>query len=165
MFEGETVLSIFFKLLNFGILIGLGVYVFKRYLLPSIGQEIAENQEALQQLQRNNEQLKEDQKKVEARLDEQAALCLSLGSKIERWKLAHDNHLRRQQESCQQLRQKIEKKVAVQEQNLAREMLNKKVLPGAIVQAQELLQKTYESESEGRQYILHVMKYLERGKI
>ena len=77
--------DIFFRLLNFGALIGLFVYGFKTYLLPSLKLQLAAHSAQEEELLSCQAKLESDHAEIDHCIDQEEHLCLELHEKIVQW--------------------------------------------------------------------------------
>lgn len=164
MFEHETLVSFVFRWLNFGILVGLGVYFFKRYGLLAIKERMATHDELLNQLQHRKEALKGNQRALERQSEEQELLCTQLGAKIERWYTVVEQRAQQQRMEQEQQQEKIVKRVALQTDYKQKKHAYKQVMPQVLQQATAQLQDQFASEQTGQQFIVRLIEDMERRK-
>ncbi len=165
MFEHETILSLIFLVLNFGVLIALGIYLFKRYGLAGIKERIRSEEESLQRLHERKEQLGYDNRMLTEQLVLQDVECVDLGNKIERWHSAYEREQHARYQELAILKERVTKKIEMQEQTVALDFLTKKVVPKAIEEATVKLGQQFASPQEGRQFLTQLIAYMERGKV
>ena len=65
MVEREQIVIVLFKLLNFGVLIGLIIYGYKVYLLPAMKKKWGELREMFEALRRSHRHLQKEKRGVE----------------------------------------------------------------------------------------------------
>src|SRR5579885_420517 len=136
MFAGETTISIIFKLLNFAVLIGLFVYLFKNYFLDSIKEQMNAKEQFLADLKHQKEALKEQQKKLEQQIEAQDIVCADFGNKIE-----------------------------YQAHQLSVEKIEKIIEPQALEHAKATLEKEFTAAPAGQRFIEQLINYMERGSL
>ncbi|HZW61697.1 MAG TPA: hypothetical protein VFF04_05730 [Candidatus Babeliales bacterium] len=165
MFAGETTISIIFKLLNFAVLIGLFVYLFKNYFLDSIKEQMNAKEQFLADLKHQKEALKEQQKKLEQQIEAQDIVCADFGNKIERWQAAvHEEEIKKQK-MREQLHAKLTKKIEYQAHQLSVEKIEKIIEPQALEHAKATLEKEFTAAPAGQRFIEQLINYMERGSL
>lgn len=165
MFVGESLVSFFFRVLNFAVLTGFGVFLFKRYGLPSIHQEVKEQEGHIAGLKHHRDTLKETVRTLERQSYEQAILCNQLAIKIGNWHNAVLAQRYKEQEEKQRLITLLSKKVHQQEQILAIQNLRKQVFPAAITQTRKELEQQFKSGHIAERYIEDLLRFMETGKL
>jgi F0F1-type ATP synthase membrane subunit b/b' len=163
MLNSETIISIFFKILNFGVLIGLGVYIFKRYFVQNINDQIDAKQNMIAQLQGNNQALKQEEHDIAHAAEQQHQLSEQLVQKIALWRAAHTHEMARKKAEYEEIYKNRIKKIAKQEEIYALDVVQKKVVPSAIEQAREMLQQHSMSLDVQQRYTTDILDYIERG--
>src|SRR5258707_15333633 len=86
MFINQEVIGIFFRLLNFITLIGVGFILFKKYAIPDLLLSIARKQNKQDSLYAQQTMLEKQQHNLDALLKEESLQCQESRSKIDRWK-------------------------------------------------------------------------------
>jgi len=158
-------IAIAFKLINFGVLIGLGVYLFKRYALSSIHLHIAKREQKLADLALQTYLLKEQAKAMELVVADQRAVGHGLLQKIDLWNtLVAQYALEREQQKVL-YEEALSKKMILQSNYIEMHEAQKKALLPAIAHARIHLEKQYVSLPAGRSFISELMSHMEKSKV
>jgi len=162
MFADQTAVMIFFRILNFAVLIAVGWYVGKKYIISMVQTKIAERQSRLKNLGQEYVQLKLKQRSLDQYMMEQEKLTQALISKAQRWKLLVDEyHVRRQAEGLQ-LKKEVERRMTVRTEQAAFMALQHEVVPRALMQAEQELTAYFSQEKHGRLFIDALVHKVER---
>ena len=86
MFTNQDIVAIVFKLINFIALIGVGFFLFKKYILPDLLASIIRKKENHNALCAQQTTLEKQQLHLDALLKEDSLLCAEFRSKIDEWK-------------------------------------------------------------------------------
>lgn len=85
MFSASFIIAAAFRLLNFGILVALGVWVFYKYVYSLASDQIAERESFVNGLLQQNAALTGKQRKVEEQIAQQALLYKYLSQRVLLW--------------------------------------------------------------------------------
>lgn len=164
MFNGETVTSLIFRLLNFGVLIAFFVYIFKRSVLADIIKNITSTQERLHTLKTHRDNLKNQLKALEHTAQEQEKLSKELALKVARWQDVFSTKVRHHSEQNEHIRRFLITKTELQSKTIALHKVQKVVFPKVIMQSQEQLEQKFASEQAGEEFINSLLVCMEKGK-
>jgi hypothetical protein len=165
MFVGESLVSFIFRLLNFAVLGGLGVYLFKRHALASIHQQIKDKEIVISELKQHRDTLKETLRNLEQQAYEQSLTCSQLARKIDRWHNACVQQKYKENEERQRLITALNKKISLQYHNNTLQKLQQQKLPSVVVTSEQKLQQQFSSQDQGTEYIGKLLKFMETGKL
>lgn len=144
---------IFFRLLNFGVLVVLIGYLFKRYFLSSIEDKINSRMSIIKGLEEQGYMLEGQAYELADQIKAQEFKCLELKNKIQDWNYAiqHDerNRLFRQELYRSQALQRSERQISQQ----SKEQLYAKTLPQALIIARQELKKKYADLQIHKKYL------------
>lgn len=146
--------DILFQLLNVGIVIFLGVYVFRNFLAPMFRGKLEQEHLLVQNLHEEHNQLLLSQRELEESLKAQQADCGNLVKRIDHWREEVYSRYARQEEEKRQMYQAVEERVRIQSYNHALKKMQRQVS----------LTVTDKLEKELTQYFthqLHVDQYMQ----
>ena len=86
MFTNQNIVAILFRLINFIALLGVGFFLFKKYILPNLLASIIRKKEHQTSLSEQQTVLEKQQLALDAFLKEDFLLCAEFRSKIDEWK-------------------------------------------------------------------------------
>ena len=159
------IVSIIFRLINFGGLIALGAYLFKRFALSDIQLQISKKQQRLADLSLQNQLLKEQAKAMDFTLAEQQSVSRGLLQKIDLWQSLVSHHMveRDQEKASRQLL--LAQKTKIQQDYIALQDVQKKALLPAINKARVALIADYQAMPLGQSYIEYIVKKMEKSPL
>lgn len=160
MFGNISLVTIFFQLLNFGVLIAFFAFVFKKYFYQSISDHIAEKESFLQGLQQNNKVLEEQQHNLEMKIAQQDSKCKTLLAKIEVWQ-----HVIMQQQQEWQATQEVTmqdkvRRLQLQQDALDEDHLKRALLPKVLDQTEKKLVQEFIEPQAGQAFLADVIAQL-----
>lgn len=160
MFGNISLVTVFFRLLNFGVLIGFFAYVFKRYFYQNISDHIAEKASFIQGLHQNNKVLEEQQHNLEMKIAQQDSKCKTLLAKIEEWQQA----VIQQQQEWQTIQEvAIQDKVRrlqLQQEALNKDHLKRVLLPQVLERAEKKLVQEFADPQAGQAFVEDIITQL-----
>jgi F0F1-type ATP synthase membrane subunit b/b' len=157
------IIAIIFRVINFLVLIALGIYAFKKYALELIRADMSAEQEHLDGIKARAQELQQEKRDLEKGIKEDARACSLLREKITTW------HSVAEQES-HAFRAEREGRIEIvkgraEKQAQAIELYRRQrvIVPAAIEKAQTLLEKTFASKDRAHSYVQQVIAKMEES--
>ncbi len=141
-----------FNALNFGILLGLMGYVAQRYGLTALRAKIRKKRHTVHELARERNEVGLLQQDLDRRVNEQAQLYEDLRTKVLRWRLNYERQLSQEQEKQKIAQAHIERKHELQAENLELHILERTIIPQALVYAEQELRMLFNDQKVGKAY-------------
>lgn len=163
MFSKETV-SIIFRLVNFFILSGLAVYVFRKYLLTPIKAKLEEKYSLFRNLENQHKNLIDQKGILEIEMEDQDKLFEILKQKIGIWDKACKQEQEARKKEVDKIKKYHIKRVASQNETLKQQNLLEKTIPIAISQTYNQLEKRFEKKEESQTYLGSIIEYMEHNE-
>ena len=162
--HATEIVSVIFRLINFGAFICVGVYLFKKHVLAGIKLQITKRQQKLADLALQNQLLKEQAKSMDLAFAQQEAVYRELMHKIDLWKnmVAHRASERDQERIGRQ--QVLTERVHKQQAYIQLRDAQQRALLPAIERARELLEVHYAAMPLGNSYMADIVKHMEKNK-
>lgn len=154
-------IRIFFVALNSALLFGLLWYVYKKKLVPTVHQQMQEQENDLLLLSQEKDRLGHVQITLDAQVSQQEQLYDELLHHMMIWRASDARHEQALQQERERIAEQLHHKTIQRAQSRAVRYSMRKVLPDALEQARELLEKKYASAAQGNQFlqeILHTIK-------
>lgn len=163
--HGADIVSIVFKLINFGALIALGIYLFRRFALSGIKLQMAKRQQKLADLALQTQLLKEQAKAMDFTLAEQQSVSRGLLQKIDLWHslVAHYMLERDQERIAREVA--LANKMKVQQAYIELHEVQKKALLPAIKKSRDALAQQYTAMPLGQSFISEIVRHMEKSRI
>lgn len=157
----ESFISIFFRVINFVVILGLAYYLYKRYFKNRIDDKMTQKEALLKGLEEQGYFLEGKAHDFEMQLKEQEVTGHLLKQKLQDWNEAvQQDHHKRDQEQYLYAAQANER---VQEKNkiLAQHALQKAVLPDVLEQTHNELKKQFSASSHSKKYVHDIIQRLQ----
>ena len=148
----EELLAIIFRLVNFGILIFLCVYAFRRYLLPMLKDQMRQEQEEQNNRQERHKEIRKQEKILTTFSDDQEKLCVLLQERVHRWQQVEDDLMHKRELEKEKRIVFLKERVVSQELEFARQQMLHAIIPKAIESAQDELQKKFNTSDAQHAY-------------
>jgi len=152
--------SILFSWINFAVLIGLGIYGFMRYLLPSLNAGVKNEEMDKANAHEHYKTLMQQKSNALRTLQHQKQLIAYLQEQINSWHnqvTLSENALR--EKKLLDLK-KLKEKRLVQEINRSEQIRLEKALDGVFAQAESELKATYTQQAAQKAYLSGVLQAL-----
>lgn len=151
--------SVLFRLLNFAVLIALGIYVVKRKFLNNIREKIKQKDAQEIDLILKRKELLHQQENIETTIAQETVLIDKLKNNIMEWKTSADE--REQQRKALELQsiQKLKEKIELQNEHRALETMRKKIIPEVIKESQEALKEKFTQPAQ-RRYVQEIINHI-----
>lgn len=160
----ETFVHIFFRLLNFGVLI-IGLrHLYLNYVVPSAHTDIEADDKKLAILAQQKDAYYQQEQSVIKEIEDQRADIVRLNAKLEQWRAVAQEAERLQQEEHERLEMMLSKKVALQSAHIAQHMLERRALPRAINELEVSMTSHFAGDERGAQFIKDVINRMEKGR-
>jgi len=160
--NGE-IIAIIFRLINFLILIALGIYCFKKYALELIRADMSSEQEHLDGLKAQAEELQQEKRNLEKGIKEDARACSLLREKITTWHIAAEQELHAFKAEREGRIEIVKARAEKQAQTIELYRRQRIIVPAAIEKAQTLLEKTFASKDRAHSYVQQVIAKMEES--
>jgi hypothetical protein len=165
MFAGESIISIVFRFLNFGVLLGLAVYAFRRYANPFLRAQIGAKDAALYALKQQRDELKSQVRVLELQAHQHDAQRLSMRLKLERWQEVWQSQERLRYEEKQRLTTLLTKKAELQAQTRMLDQLQRNIFPAVLAQSRTALQNYFEHPEHEHKFTEQLLTFMQKGKM
>ncbi len=164
MIAVENIVGIVFRVINFGVLIGLAVYFFKKHALPIIKQQIADKQAFIVSLHNQEQMLEQEKEEVTKRIIEDEQQWMHLKDTFDQWRTTvsqvYAEHEKERQQRIRTLQDRAENRM----QQVTSMRLSVRVFPQALEQAGAELQKYYADAQQADQFIKRIIDHMRAGK-
>lgn len=158
----EELLSVIFRLVNFGVLLFVCAYFFRRYILPDLqAQMVHEEQESIR-IQERHREIEHQEKSVENFSQSQKKLCSLLQEKVNCWHAVYEKTVQHQEQEKKERMTFLQKKIKQQELVFAQKKMLHEITPKAIAVITEKMQKQFASEHHGSAYIDSIIRQLRK---
>lgn len=160
MIDLEQTVAAVFELINCGVIVGLMVYVYKKYLLDSIRAQMNAQVKFISGLKESFHMLTRNYQLLDREIEHERQVQYELKEKVMRWR-GQVEQLREQLRHEQDERKKI---VAAQAKDqikqVKRHMIYEEVLPRALSDARAELEKKFSDPEAQKAYLAHTVATL-----
>lgn len=162
MFD-ESIITIVFRLLNFAALIGLFVFLYRRYFKHEIEQDI--ERERLDQINIHEtiKQLDIRSQELTGTIIDQENLCKQLIVRTTEWKQAWDKDAIKQYDDKQLLERKTLERAQKQQAMIKERKIAQDVLSQAIEHARQELIAHFAQPKNGQLFIVDILAMMEKS--
>jgi biopolymer transport protein ExbB/TolQ len=140
------VLEVLFQLTLFALLVIVVYKLIKQYLIPFLYQEIRRIKKYKKDLSNKNKLLNASKKRLENQIKQQDDSFVLLEQKVHAWYKSVVDSNEKKQEENKKILEHVEKKRKAQLANLSLRKIQKIVIPEAIEQAYQEIEKKYEGD-------------------
>jgi len=163
MFADPLIIGIFFKVLNFVIIIACSAYLFKQYGYDTVRQMMDEKEDEFKRLRAQKVDIRRQNKTLDLQLKEQQETCKRLKHNVGIWK---EIALQKQEADKQELKIIYNQMARIRSQQADTVILKRlehQVMPVALKKAQQQLEKQFSSEKQGEEFIKTLLADLQKG--
>lgn len=150
-----------FRFINFGAFILFFGYLFKRYMLPSIKQQIQEKNLLIQNLEHQKQGIKYQHNNLDNALEQQDYLAASLTQKIAVWNdkvIELDAQELHEQKAILKTMQQNE---LIQSHEQARTKLNQETVPRVLMHVEKDLHDYFSNPHHNQDFIKDIISFLQ----
>jgi len=162
MLGNSSIIAILFRLINFAIFIGLGVFYFRRSVFAKIKQKMLDEQEEKQSLVIRIHDLTVEFHTLDQSLQEQNRLCRSLENKVILWRSRVDEERYALEREKQNIYKRVQARVVRQENEQLFASALATIAPQSIEQVKKRLVDTFIEEGRGTEYIDAIVAHLDQ---
>ena len=152
-----------FNVLNFVLLIVLGVYSFKRYAMPALKTEMVAHKVDKLNLEHEYSSLEEAQQQLHEQMKAQKELYKDLEVKVRYWNQAYTHAEQQKIAMREQLQSELIHKYEYQEAQKALYRVQKSIMPHALSKAEHELEQMFQAPATGVPYINHVLDVMRKN--
>lgn len=161
----SNIVAIVFRILNFIVLIGVGIFLFRRYVLPGLKADYNKDKAFKKSLAEQKRLLEERSYELDMRYAQQTIKGDYLKERVIQWQesIAHKKQMRAQEKE-QRLYQltQIYKK---QYEHIEKDAIKKQVVPQAFDRACSLLVHEYAQTSAGQQALSSLIQQVQEKSL
>lgn len=154
-----------FRVLNFGILVGIGVYVFRKRVLPMLEHQLLMRHATRDNFHKQQETLKATHERIVLEIKEQEALLYDLIAKVTQWRTVFEREQQAETEAFKLIMAKIKERRTKQEHGWYVMNAQRFIVPKAIADAERELIERMTSKKEQENYIARVMQSLHKDVV
>lgn len=157
------VISVFFRLINFFVLIAVVIYLYKKYASPFLGEQIQEKKDALQSLKNQKSSFEGRQQEISSNTVEQEKLGRSLATKIDLWRQDFDKESERIEEKRVEIASVLEQRMQTRNYYITLLCVQRVVIRQAIDETEDILYQKFADNEVGQQFIQSIVNEMEHG--
>lgn len=159
---GESLVSIVFRLINAGVLFGLGYYFYKKYIKHQLDEKITQKEALLKGLEEQGYFLEGKMHDLENQLKEQEIRSTLLKQKIEEWNIHMQAENVKRAEKYKLYATRAAEHITIKNEIVAQRQLNAQIVPRAIIEARNALIKKFADHTYAQNYLHETVHRLER---
>lgn len=149
----NTIISIIFRLINFGALIGLAWYIFSKKMLENIRTKIKEKKMEIDNLKMNKQNLYVKQQVIRQEINNQNIYAQQIVTKLKRWRTQVALQQKYEEHAVQQYAITLQKRINKQQEIYHMRQEQKALIPLAIQEATVRIKKIYEKADMKEKYL------------
>lgn len=162
MNEYMTLVNSIFKIINFGILIGLGIYLFYTKIFSSLYQKMHEQMAIVPKLEQERRGLHNQELNIDTAIEQQALIAKVLQKKIEGWSISMQKATQEQQEQHRLMQKLIQEKAEQQEKYRAKNVLYQQMIPEILTATENALIQKYAHTNDAQGYLQKILQNLDK---
>lgn len=160
----ETLMGIFFRLLNFGLFfIGLR-HLYLRYITPNAQAEIEADEKKVAIMAQQKDAFHHQEQFITKEIEDQREQIVHLSNKLQVWQEAAQQAEHTQEQAHEQLELALRKKAAVQSEHIAQHMVEQRAIPLAIEELETSLTAHFGGDARGSEYIDDAVDHIAKGR-
>lgn len=158
---GQTIVSIIFRLVNFGVLIALMVYIFRTYALEAIKKKLAAREFFQAELRAQTCRFEEKKAEELQQSSHDRILFESLSQKVLLWEQAIKNERLARESMCEKRAIELHHRMVQRAEQIFQERATRELLPAAFKAAERHIVQQFEDVQERKKFL---SKSLERAQ-
>lgn len=160
MFINQNLVAIIFKFINFFALIGIGFFVYKKYLKSDISLFIEQKEADYQNLLTQQVSLEHKQRDLDLLLKQEAILWQELRLKVDEWKEVITLEQEKQEKKQNELIAIVKKRnteIFVKKEN---QRMQKKVIDAVVIDLEKSLSLDFKDSATGTDYLNSILRFM-----
>lgn len=157
----DSMVSIFFRLINFGLFIALFIYGFKRYVYPALLEQMAEREKAHKELEQKKELLADTQFRLDEQMHTNERVHQELVAALNTWRLTFEREQQAQHKEKERIKHELEIKMHKRREVQALNALHDEVVTPAVNQAEKALRTYFTGKEHSRAYLHQLLSRME----
>lgn len=159
----ELLVTIIFRLLNFAALIGLFIYIYKKYFQNEIEASIEHDRLAEINLNTRIDEMQQRNAELSKEIITQEKLCEYLNERTSQWKVAFQKNTKQRQTEQQARTKKAVERAKQQVKTIEYERMVQSVLPKALERAHNQLKKSFDQKAHGKAFVQDILSYMKKS--
>jgi len=159
-YADKAFITIFFRLLNFAVLVGLAVLFYHRVIGPLIADALQKNKLQADALTIRHNQLISEEGRLIKQFENQNELCIYLLEKIKKWKKSYDAQQQHADQMHKKARINAEKKSQQQVQWLEKNRLFTQVKNNTINKMSAELKDQFSEPEAQKKFLVDVLTFM-----
>lgn len=160
MISSFFTLHVFFRILNFGLLVILLIYCFNKYVYPWAMAAIVSRKKQLAFLQKQKRSLNREVKDLINDIQEQKNYGVKVSHLIETWKTRLDKDMQERLQRKQDIVAAAEQRLKAQGKWLASHDMQQHVVPIVLKETKNELESYFSDKKHGAQFVTELASYL-----
>lgn len=156
-----SLMTIFFRIFNFALLIGIFYYLFNKYVKSSLEEKMSQKESLVKGLEEQGYMLEGKQHELEVRLSAQARKNAQLQERINEWQTAVQDEHKKNEIEYATIVQAMSVRMQYKNEQIKQDRLTKKVVPLALQHARTALQQKFSDQENGHRFIQNLIAKLE----
>lgn len=157
MITTAIIISVVFRLINFGVIVGLITYLFMYRVLPAIYDKIKERNAEVVALHEQQESLVERHKQLLQQLQQDEKTATILKNRIDRWHQVITQEAAKREAEKQQQREHVQKQIEIKEYERMRIKAYDKTTRAAITQVQHKITQQLSDQKTNQAFFEHLI--------
>jgi hypothetical protein len=146
-------IDLLFQIINLGIIIGLGFYIFRYKMMPGLQTQLEQEQLIMQNLRDEHAQLMLSQTALEESVKAQDSECAILQKKIDQWKDRVAQYMSIEDAEEKRIFIALERKLELQSYNHALRARQKELAPAIVETLEKELKEYFSQQDKVDQYM------------
>ena len=159
----ELLISIIFRLLNFAALIGLFIYIYKKYLQNDIEASIEHDRLAEINLNTRIDEMQQRSSELSEEIIKQEKLCTYLNERTAQWKVAFEKDMKERQAEQQAIHKQTVNRAHQQIKTIEYERMAQAILPKALERARNQLKKSFDQKAHGKAFVGDILSHMKKS--
>ncbi len=156
----EQIVLVLFRIINFLVIIGLAIYAFKKYLLPTIREQIKAKDATIQGLQKTHRMYVRQNRTLDQGIHNDLLEQARLKEQLMRWRAGIDNERKLLEEKCEARISSIEKRLKDQSKRVEMYLVARSIYPLTFKKTRILLQKEFSETSNQDKFMEKVFSFM-----
>lgn len=156
-----SLMTLFFRIFNFALLIGIFYYLFNKYVKSSLEEQMNQKESLVKGLEEQGYMLEGKQHELEVHLAAQERKNAQLKERISEWYTAVQHENKKNELEYAARVQVMNAHIEYKNEQIKQDRLTRKVVPLALQRARVALQQKFSDQEQGNRFIQNLIAKLE----
>jgi len=159
----STIIAFVFRILNFAALVGVIIYLFKRYALDMICEQMSEKEAHMQGLVEQKRMLIWRVHELNRSIELQEARGKELVEKVDQWQAQYQKAITQHEQETKENAERVGVLRQIRSKRISQELMERELLPDIFKEVRQTLTEKFSQASENSHFVEELIQQIDKG--